>query len=123
MNFYKDDKSNDIDFEDIYFYIYKNKRNEIGKYSTKFKEKYKNNNYKAQKQLFRKKCYSYDIDENNKLIKRIFAINLLSNNKYLRENIVVPTKYEKDLVNIYHIINGHKGYLNLAKDIIEAGYF
>ena len=66
MNFYKDDKSNDIDFEDIYFYIYKNKRNEIGKYSTKFKEKYKNNNYKAQKQLFRKKCYSYDIDENKK---------------------------------------------------------
>ena len=110
-------------FKDIYFYIYKNKRNEIGKYSTKFKEKYKDNNYKAQKQIPRKKSYSYDIDENKKLIKRILATDLLSNNKYLRENIVVPTKYVKDLVNIYHVINGHNGYLNLAKDIIEAGYF
>ena len=59
--------------------------------------------------------YSYDIDENKKLIKRILAIDLLSNNKYLRENIVVPTKYVNDFVNIYHTINDHKGYLNFRK--------
>ena len=123
MNFYKDDKSNDIGYDDIYFYVYKNKHNEIGKYSTKFKEKYKKNNYKSQKQIFRKKCYSYDIDNNNRLIKRILTTDLINNKKYLRENIVIPNKLVDDLVNIYHIFNGHKDYLNLGKDIIDAGYY
>ena len=41
MNFYKNYKSNNIGFEDIYFYIYKNKRNEIGKYSADLKKNIK----------------------------------------------------------------------------------
>ena len=39
----------------IYFYIYQNINNNIGKYSDKFKLLYKNNNYKSKKQIFRKK--------------------------------------------------------------------
>ena len=55
MEFYKEENDKEIGYDDIYFYIYQNINNYIGKYSDKFKLLYKNNNYKSKKQIFEKK--------------------------------------------------------------------
>ena len=123
LDIYKNENNKEIGYDDIYFYIYQNINNNIGKYSEKFKSLYKNNNYKSKKQIFRKKCVKYDIDENKRLIKRILITDILNKKTIHKENIVIPNKFIKDIVNTYHFINGHKCYLNLAKDIIDAGFY
>ena len=55
MDIYKNENNKEIGYDDIYFYIYQNINNNIGKYSEKFKLLYKNNKYKSKKQIFRKK--------------------------------------------------------------------
>ena len=64
MNIYKYDTFNKIGFDDIYFYLYHyNINDNTGKYSSKFKEIYKNKNYHSSKQSFRKKCKKFLIDD------------------------------------------------------------
>ena len=65
----------------------------------------------------------YDIDENKRLIKRILTTDILNKKTILKENIVIPNKFIKEIAITYHFINGHKCYLNLAKDIIDARYY
>ena len=80
----------------------------MGKYLDKFKLLYKDNNYKSKKQIFRKKCLKYDIDENKRLIKRILTTDILNKKTALKENIIIPNKFIKDFSTAYHFINGHK---------------
>ena len=51
LDIYKNENNKEIGYDDIYFYIYQNINNNIGKYSEKFKSLYKNNNYKSKKQI------------------------------------------------------------------------
>ena len=71
--------------------------------------------------MFRKKCFKFDVDKNNRLIKNILIKN--TNKTFLKELIVIPPKYIEDFINLYHIKNGHKGYYNLVNNIINYGYY
>ena len=37
--------------------------------------------------------------------------------------VVVPPKLTNQFLKIFHIRNGHKGYINLANDILDAGFY
>ena len=37
--------------------------------------------------------------------------------------VVVPPKLTNQFLKIFHIRNGHKGYINLENDILDAGFY
>ena len=37
--------------------------------------------------------------------------------------VVVPPKLINQFLKIFHIRNGHKGYINLVNDILDAGFY
>ena len=74
----------------LYLYNYKKNNNQYGKYSHKFELMYKNKNYKSKKTEFVKKCKKYDIDNNNRLVKRIIIKDIVSNKRKLKNLIMIP---------------------------------
>ena len=116
---YKSLNDSEICYDDIYYYLYHYRKNNYlyGKYTNKAK------NYKSSKQIFRKKCFKFDIDKSNRLLKNILMKNIITNKTLLKELIVIPPKYIEEFINSYHIKNGHKGYYNLVNDIINDGYY
>ena len=121
---YSDD-NNKLDYSDIYIYKYYQQKsiNGYGKYSDKFKRLYKGENYKSKKLLLRKKCKKYNIDNFNRLNKRMIIKNIFFNHNQLKELLIIPNKYIKQILNYYHSKNGHKNYLILVNDIINAGFY
>ena len=85
-NLYKEKNDNLIGYDDIYYYLYFYKENnrQYGKYSEKFKKIYKDNNYKSQKALFRKKCYKFDLDNNKRLVKITLIHNIINNKSIIK---------------------------------------
>ena len=43
----------------------------------------------------------------------------------MKEYIIIPFpyKYNKEILNFFHLKYGHKGYKYLEKDILSAGYY
>ena len=90
---YSDD-NNKLDYSDIYIYKYYKQKsiNGYGKYSDKFKRLYKGENYKSKKLLLRKKCKKYNIDNFNRLNKRMIIKNIFFNHNLLKELLIIPNK-------------------------------
>ncbi len=75
--------------------------------------------YEFHKNLFRKKCKKYNINENNHLIKYVKINNLMKDKEDINEYIIVPDKYINELLEIFHKNNGHKGYKYLEDNILK----
>jgi uncharacterized UBP type Zn finger protein len=54
--------------------------------------------YEFHKNLFRKKCKKYNINENNHLIKYVKINNLMKDKEDINEYIIVPDKYINELL-------------------------
>ena len=92
--FFKNLEDEKIGYDDIYYYLYYyNNKENMGKYSNKFRLLNKNKNYKNQKQLFRKRCHKYYIDDNKRLVKKSFINDPISRKATIKELILVPPKF------------------------------
>ena len=125
LNFYKSSDNNKVGLDDIYYYLYhkKNDPNGHGKYSDKFKKINKGKSYENKKNVFRKKCHKYNIDEENRLIKTLKITNYYKTSEELKDLIIIPNDKINNVLNYFHSNNGHKGYLYLARNIISNGYY
>ena len=47
---------------------------------------------------------------------------MFSGRPVLKELLVIPSKSIRQILNIYHKRNGHKGYFNLVNDILTDGF-
>ena len=122
---YSNNNDNSISLDDIYYYIYHLKQNNgaYGKYSDKFKNLYKGQKYEYHKNLFRKKCKKYNINDNKQLIKYVKINNLMKNKEDINSYIVIPDKYIDQILKVFHKSNGHKGYKYLVNNILKEGYY
>lgn len=41
----------------------------------------------------------------------------------IKELVVVPPKIINQFLKIFHIRNGHKGYINFVNDILDTGFY
>ena len=91
LKFFSNESNNKLGLKYIYYYkyYYIKSNNKKGKYSDKFKKIYNGKNYNEKKQLFRKKCKKFNIDDNNRLTKYDIFYIILS----VRNNQTINKKY------------------------------
>jgi hypothetical protein len=113
-----------LSYDDIYYYLDNYDENtNSGKYSENFKLNNKGFNYHDRKQMFCHKCKKFIIDDKKCLLKSIKKFNALTKSKIIKTLYVVPPKYINEIIHLYHIYSGHKGYHNLAFLINNEGYY
>ena len=56
-------------------------------------------------------------------IKKNKRKKIILNKKQIIFKTIIPPKYENSILKFYHYNNGHKGYLYLGRDIINAGFY
>lgn len=74
------------------------------------------------KKLFKKKCKTFAIDSNNRLIK-LKEIKDENGNVKVCDLICVPDKYKKVILDYFHIINIHCSYMRLSEIINSNNYY
>ena len=122
LNLYKDINNEKLSYDDFYSYLYNYYENtNSGKYSKNFKLNNKWFNYHGRKKMFCNKCKKFIYDDKKCLLKSIKEFNALTKSKIIKALYVVPPKYINEIIILYHIYSGHKGYHNLVFIIIMRG--